>query len=121
YFTYHKPSTDPGVNAGVITLARGKWDGSGLVEVADIFSAIPSGNASRIIFGTDGMIYMSVGVADPPAAASAQDPNSLAGKVLRLRDDGTIPPDNPFVGRAGYRPEIYTMGHRNPLGLALNP
>jgi glucose/arabinose dehydrogenase len=67
------------------------------------------------------MIYMTVGVGDPPAAASAQDPNDLAGKVLRLRDDGTVPADNPFVGRSGYRPEIYTLGHRNALGLAVQP
>ena len=67
------------------------------------------------------MIYMTVGVGDPPAAARAQDPNDLAGKVLRLRDDGTVPPDNPFVGRTGFRPEIYTMGHRNALGLAVHP
>lgn len=60
-------------------------------------------------------------MADPPGAAKAQDPNDFAGKVLRLRDDGAVPPDNPFVGRAGYRPEIYTMGHRNPLGLAVEP
>jgi glucose/arabinose dehydrogenase len=90
-------------------------------RVQDIFSAIPDGNASRIIFGRDGMVYMSVGVGDPPAATRAQDPNDLSGKVLRLRDDGSVPPDNPFVGRAGYRPETYTMGHRNPLGLAVQP
>ena len=117
YLTYHKPVN----NAGVITLARGRWDGTALVDVTDIFSAIQSGNASRIIFGKDGMLYMTIGVGDPPAAARAQDPNDLAGKVLRLRDDGTVPPDNPFVGRAGYRPEIYTMGHRNALGLAVQP
>jgi len=117
YLTYHKPDG----NAGVITLARGRWNGNALVDVKDIFSAIPSGNASRIIFGKDGMIYMTIGVGDPPAAASAQDPNNLAGKVLRLRDDGTVPPDNPFVGRSGFRPEIYTMGHRNALGLAVQP
>ena len=56
-----------------------------------------------------------------PASAAPQDPNSLAGKVLRLKDDGTVPPDNPFIGRAGYRPEIYTMGHRNMLGLTVHP
>jgi len=117
YFTYHKPAA----NAGVITLARGRWDAGALADVTDIFSAIPSGNASRIIFGADGMLYMTIGVADPPAAASAQDPNSLAGKVLRLRDDGSVPADNPFVGKAGYRPEIFTLGHRNPLGLAVHP
>src|SRR5579863_121491 len=65
YFTYHKPPPDGG-NAGIITLARGRWDGAALVEVRDLFSAIPSGNASRIIFGRDGMVYMTVGVGDPP-------------------------------------------------------
>jgi len=125
YFTYHKPmsasSGDGGNRQGMITLARGKWDGAALTGVQDIFSAIPGGNASRIVFGKDGMIYMTVGIGDPPGAYRAQDPNDLAGKVLRLRDDGTVPPDNPFAGRAGYRPEIYTMGHRNALGLAVQP
>jgi len=119
YFTYHKPPATG--NAGTITLARATWDGTALVDAKDVFSAIPSGNASRIVFGRDGMIYMSVGIGDPPGAPRAQDPNDLAGKVLRLRDDGTVPPDNPFAGRAGHRPEIYTLGHRNPLGLAVNP
>ena len=110
-----------------ITLARGRWDGNALVDMKDIFSAIPSGNASRIVFGKDGMVYMTVGFGDipppyvNPASAAPQDPNSLAGKVLRLKDDGTVPPDNPFVGRAGYRREIYTMGHRNMLGLTVQP
>jgi aldose sugar dehydrogenase len=119
YFSYHKPNPAGG-NAGVITLARGRWDGKALVEVSDLFSAIPTGNASRIVFGKDGMIYMTVGHGDNNPE-QAQDPNTLAGKVLRLRDDGSVPPDNPFVGRAGHRPEIFTLGHRNPLGLALNP
>src|SRR5215831_11840389 len=98
YFTYHKPNPNPGPNApantpGVITLARGRWNGSALENVTDIFSAIPDTNASRMAFGKDGMIYMGVGIADPPNAARAQDKNDLAGKVLRLKDDGTIPPD----------------------------
>jgi glucose/arabinose dehydrogenase len=126
YFTYHKPNPNPGPNAptntpGVITLARGRWNGSALENVTDIFSAIPDTNASRMAFGKDGMIYMGVGIADPPNAARAQDKNDLAGKVLRLKDDGTIPPDNPFVAKAGYRPEIFTMGHRNPMGLIVHP
>ncbi len=124
YFTYHKPAganAAPGNNAGIITLARGRWDGNALTDVRDVFSAIPNGNASRIAFGKDGTIFMTIGVGDPPAASRAQDPNDLAGKVLRLKDDGTVPPDNPFVGRAGYRPEIYTMGHRNSLGLTIEP
>ncbi|MGA2882590.1 MAG: PQQ-dependent sugar dehydrogenase [Bryobacteraceae bacterium] len=125
YFTYHKPAGDDTAksenSAGIITLARGRWNGTALVDVEDIFSAIQGANASRIVFGRDGMVYMTVGIGDPPGAARAQDPNDLAGKVLRLRDDGTVPPDNPFVGRPGYRPEIYTMGHRNALGLAVQP
>jgi glucose/arabinose dehydrogenase len=119
YFSYHKPNPAGG-NAGVITLARGRWDGKALVEVSDLFSAVPTGNASRIVFGKDGMIYMTVGHGDNNPE-QAQDPNTLAGKVLRLNDDGSVPSDNPFVGRAGHRPEIFTLGHRNPLGLALNP
>ena len=137
YFTYHKPQSPAAAappaggrgaaTPGVITLARGRWDGSTLTDVTDIFSGAPTGNASRIIFGRDGMIYMSIGYGDPPIGnpnpekAPPQDPSVLIGKVLRLKDDGTVPSDNPFVGRAGYRPEIYTMGHRNILGLTLRP
>ena len=140
YFTYHKPAAGApavpaagrgGAAAGAapatITLARARWDGTKLVDVRDIFSALPSGNASRIVFGRDGMIYMSVGYGDPPLgnanpeAAPPQDLTNLAGKVLRLKDDGTVPPDNPFVKRPGARPEIFTLGHRNILGLTVNP
>ena len=143
YFTYHKPQMPAPVGAaptppaaggrgpalppGTITLARGRWDGGRLVDVKDIFSAAPVGNASRIVFGRDGMIYMSVGYGDPPVGnpdpmrMPPQDPMSLVGKTLRLKDDGTVPPDNPFAGKPGYRPEIYTMGHRNILGLTVHP
>jgi glucose/arabinose dehydrogenase len=123
YFTYNKPaaSGDGKQTGGGLTLARGRWDGAAITNFQDLFTAGPNTNASRMIFGRDGMIYMSAGVADPPQAERAQDPNDLAGKVLRLRDDGTVPPDNPFVNRTGYRPEIYTMGHRTVLGLTLQP
>ena len=56
-----------------------------------------------------------------PEGARAQDPSSHAGKLLRLRDDGSVPDDNPFVGRPGYKPEIFSMGHRNQQGLAFHP
>jgi glucose/arabinose dehydrogenase len=142
YITYHKkPAATPGTTpppaggrgggpAGVITLARARWDGTKLVDVKDIFSAIPSGNASRILFGRDGSLFMSIGYGDPPQANQGnpnpesmppQDPMNLAGKTLRLKDDGSVPRDNPFAGKSGYRPEIYTLGHRNILGLAMNP
>jgi glucose/arabinose dehydrogenase len=68
----------------VRTLARGRWDGTALVEVRDLFSAIPSGNASRILFGRDGMIYMTIGIGDNEAM-KAKDLNELANKMLRLQ------------------------------------
>jgi glucose/arabinose dehydrogenase len=124
YFTYQKPpvagDTKPNA-AGTLTLGRGRWTGTAIADFQDVFTAVQANVPSRILFGRDGMIYMSVAVGDPPQASRAQDPNDLSGKILRLRDDGTVPPDNPFVGRAGYRPEIYTLGHRMPLGLAINP
>lgn len=124
YFVYHKPA--PATNgkaapAPIVTLARGRWNGTAMTAVQDLFTAIPNGNASRIIFGRDGMLYMSLASGDPPQGELAQNPGVLNGKILRLRDDGTVPADNPFVGRAGYRPEIFTLGHRVPLGLSINP
>jgi glucose/arabinose dehydrogenase len=118
YLTYHKPTAD----GGATTLARGRWDGIALANVQDIFeSGATETEASRIVFGPDGMIYMSISAPGSPKVRRAQDPNDYAGKIVRLRDDGTIPPDNPFVGRVGYKPGIYTLGHRNGHGLAVNP
>jgi aldose sugar dehydrogenase len=111
YLTYTKPLDE---KRRFVALARGKWDGKGLTEVKDIFVA-DQGGASRLAFAADGTLYMSLTGEDP------QNPNTLGGKVLRLRDDGSIPPDNPFVGKAGHRPEVYTLGHRGILGLAMHP
>ena len=118
YLAYHKPTA----NGGATTLARGRWDGSALVDVRDIFeSGATDTEASRIVFGRDGMLYMSISAPGSPKVRRAQDPNDYAGKVVRLRDDGSIPADDPFVRRAGYKPAIYTSGHRNGHGLAVNP
>jgi glucose/arabinose dehydrogenase len=122
YLTYSKPD-DKGQIA--TALARGRWDGSALTDVRDIFVAQPywngsGGAASRIAFARDGTLYMTTG-ASVANMMDAQDPSHHKGKVLRLRDDGSVPSDNPFVGRPGYRPEIYSLGHRNQLGLAINP
>jgi len=120
YLTYNKP----GLNKQVATvLARGRLEGGALTDVRDIFVAdwLPesaNGYNSRIAFGRDGMIYVSNGASNSDAS---QDPKSHRGKILRLRDDGTVPPDNPFAGRPGYKPEIYSMGHRNTLGLIVHP
>jgi len=113
YLTYHKPLPE---DKGALALARGRWDGRALRDVRDLFVTQPnSGTVSRMIFGPDGKIYMST------AGGDAQDPSTHAGKVLRLNDDGSVPRDNPFVGRDGYLPEIFTLGHRTTLGLAVHP
>jgi glucose/arabinose dehydrogenase len=116
YLTYTKPLDE---KRQTLALARATWNGTGLVDVRDIFVAGEgTGGASRLAFGRDGTLFMTAGGG---GGNGAQDPNSHAGKVLRLRDDGTVPADNPFVGRAGHKPEVYSMGHRNGLGLAVHP
>lgn len=119
YLTYTKPT---GGGRGAPTLARGRLDGHALVDVRDLI--VPeafdgnSGLNGRVVFGRDGMVHMSTG---GNTSKESQDPMSLRGKILRLTEDGAVPKDNPFVGRPGYRPEIYTLGHRNTLGLIVHP
>jgi glucose/arabinose dehydrogenase len=116
YLSYTKPVTE---TQSTLALARARWDGGALTELADVFVAGPgTGGASRLAFGLDGSLYMTTGGG---GGTGAQNPDSHAGKVLRLRDDGGVPPDNPFVGRAGYKPEVFTLGHRNSIGLAVHP
>ena len=112
YLTYTKPLDE---KRRTIAIARGVWDGKALTQVRDIFVASEGTGTSRMAFGRDGLLFLATSGGD------AQDPNVHGGKVLRLRDDGTVPPDNPFARRTGFKPEIYTMGHRNSLGLAVHP
>ena len=131
YIAYHKPSPVPGATTpggnplieGESVLARGTWDGKALVDVKDIFrSGATRTESSRIGFGRDGMLYMTVSASGTgPDVLRSADLNDYAGKTVRLRDDGTIPPDNPFVGKPGHKPGIYTYGHRNGHSMALNP
>jgi glucose/arabinose dehydrogenase len=117
YFTYSKPGQN---GQSATTLARGRFDGKGLTDVRDLFTGEMTTvlGGSRIAFARDGLLFMTTGAA---TGKLAQDPASDYGKVLRLKDDGTVPADNPFVGKAGYKPEIYTMGHRDQLGLTIHP
>lgn len=130
YLSYHKPvptgrTTRTGAPelAGETTLARATFDGKALSNVQDIFRSGATGTeSSRIAFGRDGMLYMTVSAPGTgPEVVRSQDPSDYAGKTVRLRDDGSIPPDNPFVARQGYLPAIYTMGHRNGHAIATNP
>ncbi|HLI86837.1 MAG TPA: PQQ-dependent sugar dehydrogenase [Bryobacteraceae bacterium] len=117
-----------------LAIARGRLSGQKLTNVEEIFVADSwetGGNlAGRIFFHPDGSLIVTVGDRDRICCNGAED-NSLrmkaqkldndAGKTLRIRDDGSIPPDNPFVGKPDARPEIFTYGHRNGYGLAINP
>ena len=119
YLTYSKPAED----GSRVALARGRFEGGALSEVRDLFvsEGTTAGGAARLAFAPDGMLYMTVGGAFGGIRARAQDPASHVGKVLRLRDDGSAPDDNPFAGRDGAAPEVFSLGHRNPMGLAIHP
>jgi glucose/arabinose dehydrogenase len=114
YFTYNKPLDE---RASGLAIARGTWRNDRLNDVEDIFVTAGASGISRLVFGPDGKIYAStfVGQGD-----NSQNPDSHGGKVLRLNDDGSVPDDNPFVGRDGYKPEVFTMGHRTPSGLTVH-
>jgi aldose sugar dehydrogenase len=119
YLTYTK---DVGPDQVATTLARGKYENRQLTEVKDILIcdswAGDGGSGARLAWGKDGMLYMTTGASNGNAA---QEGTSLRGKILRLKDDGSPAPGNPFEGKPGYKAEIYSMGHRNSLGLAFNP
>ena len=117
-----------------LRLARATFDGQRLGELQVLFEASHGKTdfqhyGGKILWMPDGTMLLSVGDGgNPPVAIDgalsrlqAQKLDSHIGKVLRLRDDGTAPPDNPYVGRAGARPEIYTAGHRHVQGLARHP
>lgn len=116
-----------------VAVARGRLEGGRLAEVEDIFVADAWETAAnalngRMIFGPDRTLYLTIGDRDRLVLS---DDNSIrmrsqsladhVGKILRLTDSGGAPKDNPFVGRVDVRPEIFSYGHRNPIGLAWHP
>lgn len=105
-----------------VKVVRYKYADNKFTEPKTIVEDVP-GTAlhagMRCRFGPDGKLYVTTG--DSTDWNLAQKGDSLAGKTLRLNDDGTIPADNPFVGKQGYRPEIWTIGHRNSQGIAWQP
>jgi len=136
YVAYWKPRPSPAPadgsgleNIRTAVLVRTRYDGAAtLADVREIFESsswTDGPSAARLAFGRDGKIYMAIGApgfAERLGSTSwAQDPAHYGGKILRLNDDGTVPADNPFVGRAEYRPEIFALGIRNALGLTVHP
>jgi aldose sugar dehydrogenase len=123
-----------GERGSTLAVARGRLGDDALSDVREIFVADAwetGGNlAGRIFFAPDATLYVAIGDRDRLCCIEkddnslrlkAQDLNNHVGKVLRLRDDGSVPPDNPFVGKAGIKPEIFTYGHRNTYGFAIHP
>ncbi|NUO40053.1 MAG: PQQ-dependent sugar dehydrogenase [Gemmatimonadaceae bacterium] len=120
--------TEPREDGNGTSIARGVLapDRKSLTDVRVIFRVLPTYNnnmhfGSRVVFGPDGMLYATFGERSSTATRPyAQDLNSHLGKVIRIRPDGTVPPDNPFVGRADAKPEIWSVGHRNPQAAAFD-
>jgi len=110
------------------SIARGTLtaDRRALTDVRVIFRVLPTYDGtmhfgSRLAFGPDGMLYATFGErSDTPMRRYAQQLDSHLGKVVRITPDGAAPPDNPFVGRAGARPEIWSLGHRNVQAAAFD-
>ena len=127
YVSYSKPgATDSDSRTALI---RGRFENDRLTQVQEIFDAVSKGRghySGKIAFDKNGHLFLSLGDRQVPPegnleAHPAQDLSNHHGKIVRLHDDGRVPADNPFVNRAGARPEIWSYGHRNVQGLAIHP
>ena len=128
YLAYSKTVVRDGEEGGSTGIFRGRLDlaGNALVDGSDIFVAdawttLDVNFGSRIQFADDGRMFVSVGDRGPNGEPFAQDLTVHNGKILRLNDDGSVPADNPFVGRAAADPAIWSYGHRNVQGMTLHP
>lgn len=120
YFTYDRP----GERGASPVVARGTLNGNRLSDVKDILATNAWGKydghlGAYLRFTPDGMLYVSTGDRGEPLRS--QDMSDDAGKVLRIRDDGSVPEDNPFVGRTGHSAVIYSYGHRDIHGMTVHP
>src|SRR5687768_7786565 len=110
-------------------LARGRFENDRLADVQEIVTAVAQRRnhlSGKIAFDGRGYLFLSAGDRQSPPqgdleAHPAQDLSNHQGKIVRLHDDGRVPSDNPFVSRAGARPEIWSYGHRNVQGLVIHP
>jgi aldose sugar dehydrogenase len=122
--TIYLSYSEPGDGGAGTAVARARLADDGLQDVAVIFRQQPKVDArihygSRLMFAGDGTLFVTLG--DRGMRAQAQNLQSHLGKVVRIASDGTIPPDNPFLGRADALPEIWSYGHRNVQGATLDP
>ena len=127
YFSYSKAGADPSQQS--TALARGRFENDRLSNVQDLFVSVTQGRGhfgGKIAFDRNGFVFLTLGDRQVPPegnleAHPAQDLSNHHGKMIRLHDDGRVPADNPFVGRPGAKPEIWSYGHRNVQGLAIHP
>ncbi len=117
FWSYAEPR--PGGNGTAVARGALAADGRSVTDVRVLFRVQPTYDGdkhfgSRVAVGPDGMLYITLGErSDAPMRPQAQLLSSHLGKTIRIAPDGSIPPDNPFVGQAGALPEIWTTGHRN--------
>ncbi|MDH3716158.1 MAG: PQQ-dependent sugar dehydrogenase, partial [Gammaproteobacteria bacterium] len=118
-----------GRNYGTEVL-RGKLDGLALVGVETVFKALPKVRGgrhfgSRLVFAPDGTLYVSLGDRGASSSQGYKHPSQVLsnhiGSLIRVNEDGSVPADNPFIGRSDAKPEIYTYGNRNIQGMTLQP
>ncbi|MEO5598426.1 MAG: PQQ-dependent sugar dehydrogenase [Novosphingobium sp.] len=126
YFTYNRPvgfdAAAKRITAATV-LAQARLDGLSLTDVKDLLIGEPrvAVGGSRILIGRDGHLFVAVGALSEGDVQSSQRKDNIYGKVLRIGLDGSIPATNPFSHTKGARREIWTFGHRDPLGLAIDP
>ena len=114
----------PGDGGAGTEVGRGRLQGNRMVDWQTLFRLQPKSGTgrhfgSRLVFDNAGYLYITVG--DRGERKRAQKLDDHAGSVIRLHDDGRVPKENPFAGRSGTNPEIYSYGHRNPQGAVLHP
>lgn len=126
YLSYSKFKNVDGAVLATTAIMRAKLDGNTLSEQKDIFVAEPYSKTqhhygSRMQFGKDGYLYFSVGDRGNEQGNPQEIKENSLGKVHRIKSDGSIPADNPFVKRKDVSPSIYAYGHRNPQGMTIHP
>lgn len=125
YLSFAKPVGDGSTTA----IVRGRLENDRLSNVVEIFSAQAIGRShygGKMVFDDDGYLFLTAGDRQVPSTGDlnshpAQDLSNHHGVIVRLHDDGSVPDDNPFVGRDDALPEIWSYGHRSPQGLAIHP
>ncbi len=121
YWSY----TEPGDGGNSTAVARGRLAGYQLLDVKTIFRQLPKVSSSlhcagRLVFARDGLLFVTLGDRFSRKDDAQVGSNHL-GKIVRIDADGAVPAGNPFVGRADFKPEIWSLGHRNVQGAALHP